>query len=101
MHTMTMEATVPAAKQASAIAPSSTPDPMATRMSRPAVPPVLAAWTLPVRGTLPLVRLERVARVLGSGAGGGDRRDAAAAAAAALMGTDARRPLSPVSNSGS
>ena len=100
MQTMTMEATVPAAKQARATAPSRTPEPMATRMSRPAVPPV-AAWTLPVRGTLPLVRLVRVARVLGSGAWGGDRRDAAAAAAAALMGTAARRPLSPVSNSGS
>ena len=48
-----------------------------------------------MRGTLPLVRLDRVARVLGSGAWGGVSRDAAAAAAAALTGTDARRPLSP------
>ena len=45
MQTMTMVATVPAAKQASAITPSSTPEPMATRMSRPVVPAVL---TLPV-----------------------------------------------------
>ena len=77
MQTMTMLATVPAAKQASAMAPSSTPEPMATRMSRPAVPAVL---TLPVR-TLPLLRLRAGGAGLGLGrTAGGDRREAAAAA---------------------
>ena len=91
-----MLATVPAAKQASAIAPSRTPEPMATRMSRPAVP---AVFTLPVR-TLPLLRLVRAARVLGSGAWGGERRDAAADAAA-LTGTAVRAGISRGSKSAS
>ena len=72
MQTMTMLATVPAAKQISATAPSRTPVPMATRMSRPPVPAVL---TLPVRAALPLLRDVRAARVRGSGGRGGVRRE--------------------------
>ena len=82
-HTMTMLATVPAAKQISAAMPSRTPEPMATRMSRPPVP---AVFTLPVRTlALLVVRAERGLGV-GSGGAGGLRRDAAATEAAAVAG---------------
>ena len=71
MQTMTMLATVPAAKQTSATMPSSTPEPMATRMSRPPVP---AVFTLPVR-TLALPGGARGAR-LGRGLGRRGRAEA-------------------------
>ena len=95
---MTMLATVPAAKQASATTPSSTPEPMATRMSRPGRPRgvhVAGADVARRSGSC------AAARALGSGGWGGLRRDAAAADAAAVTGDAARGATSAGSNSGS
>ena len=92
-----MLATVPAAKHASAITPSNTPEPMATRMSRPVVPAVL---TLPVRTFAP-DRVVRAARTFCSGGLGGVSREAATADAAAVAGDASRGATSAGSNSGS
>ena len=83
--TMTMVATVPAAKQTSAATPSRSPEPMATRMSRPPVP---AVFTLPVR-TSAAERVVRGARALGSG---GLRRSSGREAAAADAAAPVHRP---------
>src|SRR5580700_2614951 len=76
---MARVATVPTAKQISPRAPSRTPLMIATRMSRPEVPPV---GTFPVREALALE--VRGARTLGSGGDGGLSRDAATTDAAAV-----------------
>ena len=74
-----MEATVPARSRASATTPSSRPEPIATRMSRPPVP---AVFTLPVR-TLALrtcVRGGACLRLRAAAAGSGATRPTAEAA---------------------
>src|SRR5580700_7176594 len=78
---MAKVATVPTAKQISPMTPSRRPLPIATRMSRPEVPPV-GVGTFPVREALALE--VRGARTLGSGGDGGLSRDAATADAAAV-----------------